>query len=117
VVGLVQEHTVPLRRSYWRNRVVLRDSLGELDGMWPAVVYGLGGTGPALLRAREAAAMLAVARWATHSALARTESRGLHRRTDHPAGAERWRVHLTAGGLDRVWVRPDHVEAAGRPAA
>lgn len=105
IIGLVQEYTVPLRRSYWRNSAVLRDSMCELDGLWPCAVYGLGGSGPTLLRSREAAAMLAVARWATHSALVRTESRGIHRRTDHPAGAAQWQVRLATGGLDELWVR------------
>lgn len=105
VVGLVQEHTVPLRRSYWRSRAVLRDSMSELDGLWPGAVFGLGGSGPNLLRSRQAASMLAVARWATHSALARTESRGMHRRTDHPDGTSHWQIRLETGGLDEVWVR------------
>ena len=74
--------------------------------MWPGAVFGLGGAGGALVRAREAAAMLAVARWSTHSALVRTESRGIHRRVDHPTGADRWQVRLITGGLDEIWVRP-----------
>jgi succinate dehydrogenase/fumarate reductase flavoprotein subunit len=46
-----------------------------------------------------------VARWTKYSALARTESRGMHRRTDHPDAGSDWRVRLTSGGLDTVWVR------------
>jgi succinate dehydrogenase/fumarate reductase flavoprotein subunit len=111
VIGLVQEHTVPLRRSYWRSQAVLRDSLSELDGMWPGAMYGLGGVGPTLMRAREAAAMLAVARWATNSALVRTESRGIHRRLDHPDDKSRWQLRLLAGGLDNVWVRTTAIPA------
>ncbi|WP_227996488.1 FAD-dependent oxidoreductase [Nocardia australiensis] len=107
VVGLVQEHTLPLRRSYWRSAGSLRDSIGELDSMWPGAEFGLGGSGPDRLRARQAAALLAVARWTKYSALARTESRGMHRRTDHPAAAADWRVRLMSGGLETVWVRPD----------
>ncbi|MGK8522341.1 FAD-binding protein [Nocardia asteroides] len=107
VVGLVQEHTLPLRRSYWRSAGSLRDSIGELDAMWPGAEFDLGGSGADLLRARQAAALLAVARWTKHSALARTESRGMHRRTDHPGAAAHWRVRLVSGGIREVWVRPD----------
>ncbi|WP_433711460.1 FAD-binding protein [Nocardia sp. CA-084685] len=104
VVGLVQEHTLPLRRSYWRSAGSLRDSIGELDAMWPGAEFDLGGFGADRLRARQAAALLAVARWTKYSALARTESRGMHRRTDHPGPATDWRVRLTCGGLETVWI-------------
>jgi succinate dehydrogenase/fumarate reductase flavoprotein subunit len=107
VVGLVQEHTLPLRRSYWRSAGSLRDSIGELDGMWPGAEFDLGGGGVDLLRARQAAALLAVARWTKYSALMRTESRGMHRRTDHPGASDTWRMRLISGGVRSVSVRPD----------
>ncbi|WP_084522868.1 FAD-binding protein [Nocardia inohanensis] len=114
VVGLVQEHTLPLRRSYWRSDGSLRDSIAELDGMWPGAEFDLGGSGPARLRARQAAALLAVARWTKYSALARTETRGMHRRTDHPGAHTDWRVRLISGGVGDVWVRPERFDS-GRP--
>ncbi|MET8870408.1 FAD-binding protein [Nocardia sp. NPDC004604] len=117
VVGLVQEHTLPLRRSYWRSAGSLRDSIAELDAMWPGAEFDLGGFGADRLRARQAAALLAVARWTKYSALARTESRGMHRRTDHPGAAADWRVRLTSGGLDTVWVRSDPRQPAAQLAA
>ncbi|MFX0575699.1 FAD-binding protein [Nocardia nepalensis] len=116
VVGLVQEHTLPLRRSYWRSAGSLRDSIAELDAMWPGAEFDLGGFGVDRLRARQAAALLAVARWTKYSALARTESRGMHRRTDHPGAVADWRVRLTSGGLDTVWVRSDTHPPAPRVA-
>ncbi|PPJ24070.1 pyridine nucleotide-disulfide oxidoreductase [Nocardia nova] len=106
VIGLVQEHTLPLRRSYWRSAGSLRDSIAELDAMWPVTEYGLGGAGADQVRARQAAALLAVARWTKYSALARTETRGLHRRTDHPGPARNWRRRLLTGGVNEIWVRP-----------
>ncbi|WP_067893163.1 FAD-dependent oxidoreductase [Nocardia vaccinii] len=106
VIGLVQEHTLPMRRSYRRSADSLRNSIAELDALWPATEFALGGSGPERLRAREAAALLAVARWTKYSALARTESRGIHRRTDHPQVVEHWCRRLHAGGLVAVWVRP-----------
>ncbi len=115
VVGLVQEHTLPLRRSYWRSAGSLRDSIAELDGMWPVTEADLGGTGPDRLRARQAAALLAVARWTKYSALARAETRGMHRRTDHPGPASDWRVRLRAGGVESVWVRPEQCDPGETP--
>ncbi|WP_067688188.1 FAD-dependent oxidoreductase [Nocardia jejuensis] len=112
VVGLVQEHTLPLRRSYWRSDGSLRDSIGELDAMWPGAEFDLGGSGAHRLRARQAAALLAVARWTKYSALARTETRGMHRRTDHPGVGNEWRVRLVSGGLSSVWVRSGHAAPA-----
>lgn len=109
IVGLVQEHTLPLRRSYWRSAGSLRDSIAELDGIWPGAAFALGGVGADRVRARQAAALLAVARWTEHSALARTETRGMHRRTDHPDGGAEWRVRLMSGGLDSVWVSAERL--------
>jgi succinate dehydrogenase/fumarate reductase flavoprotein subunit len=43
------------------------------------------------------------------SALARTETRGMHRREDHPAPDPGQQHRLVTGGLDEVWV------AAERP--
>ncbi|WP_083884276.1 FAD-dependent oxidoreductase [Nocardia higoensis] len=104
VIGLVQEHTLPLRRSYLRSADSLRDSIAELDLIWPGARLDLGGHGQDGVRAREAAAMLAVARWMAHSALTRTESRGLHHRTDHPALSPHWRNRLLVEGVDEIAV-------------
>ncbi|MBO0854096.1 MAG: FAD-binding protein [Nocardia sp.] len=105
VVGLVQEHTLPLRRSYYRCAGSLRDSIAELDAIWPVTGCDLGGVGADLVRARQAAALLVVARWTKYSALARTETRGLHRRTDHPGTAQDWCRRLQTGGVGQIWVR------------
>ena len=63
--------------------------------------------------------MLATARWMYRSALARTESRGMHRRDDFPDQDERQRHYITTGGLDDVWtsVRPHAAAAAYAEAA
>ena len=112
VIGLVQEHTLPLRRSYLRGAGSLRDSIAELDLIWPGARLDLGGRGPDVLRARQAAAMLAAARWIAHSALTRTESRGLHHRTDHPAQSPQWRTRLLVTGVDEITVDRERPLAA-----
>ncbi|MFG1480018.1 FAD-binding protein [Xanthobacter sp. V4C-4] len=96
----------PFDRNYFRTETGLADALDRLDRQWTA----LRASGPAssgdLLRAREAAAMTAVARWMYRSALARGESRGMHRRLDAPRLDAGQRHYLTAAGLDEVRVTP-----------
>jgi succinate dehydrogenase/fumarate reductase flavoprotein subunit len=50
--------------------------------------------------------MLATSRWMYRSALARTETRGMHKREDHREQDAAQRHYLTSGGLDEVWVAP-----------
>jgi succinate dehydrogenase/fumarate reductase flavoprotein subunit len=47
----------------------------------------------------------AAARWSVAAALARTESRGMHRRTDMPGRDDALAVSLLVSGLDEVNVR------------
>jgi succinate dehydrogenase/fumarate reductase flavoprotein subunit len=43
------------------------------------------------------------------AALARTESRGMHKRLDHPGADPDLRHRLIVGGLDELWSTPDPV--------
>nr|WP_261995220.1 hypothetical protein [Rhodococcus opacus] len=88
-----------------------------LDEAWAGAADLLGGTERELLQARSAAAMLAVARWATHSALARTETRGMHVRTDLPDADPAQTRRPLSGGLGEVWVRPERGTAEARTVA
>jgi succinate dehydrogenase/fumarate reductase flavoprotein subunit len=54
--------------------------------------------------------MLATSRWMYRSALARTESRGMHKREDHPRLDDAQHHHLVSSGLDEI-------EISVRPAA
>jgi succinate dehydrogenase/fumarate reductase flavoprotein subunit len=49
--------------------------------------------------------MTAVSRWMYTAALARTESRGMHKRLDLPGQDAAQHHRLLVGGLDRPWVR------------
>lgn len=53
------------------------------------------------VKLRETAAMTATARWMYSSALARTETRGMHKREDHKAIDENQHYRLISGGLMR----------------
>ena len=61
------------------------------------------------MRAREAAALLATSRWMYRSALARPETRGMHRRDEHAAVDPAQRHRLISGGLDEVWVSQEAI--------
>ncbi|MDO9711461.1 FAD-binding protein [Paracraurococcus lichenis] len=110
LIAAVRAEVLPYDRNYFRHADRLEDSLGRLDVLWASLRMADAATPEAALRTREAAAMLATARWMYRSALARRESRGMHRREDAPALDAAQRHHVTAGGLDAVWTAP-------RPAA
>jgi len=108
VVLGVQNEVLPYDKNIFRTQERLSASLARLDALWNT----LGGEPPddlrGILRTREAAAMVATARWMYESALARRESRGMHRRLDYPNADPAQTHRLITGGLDCVRVRPEH---------
>jgi succinate dehydrogenase/fumarate reductase flavoprotein subunit len=110
----VQAEVFPLQRNWFRSGDDLQASLRRLDALW--VLLRTAAPSPRALarRTREAVAMLATARWMYRSALARTETRGMHRRDDHPALDPRQQHHVLSGGLHEVWV---DTQAAAHPIA
>ena len=112
IVEAVQAEVTPLDRNFFRTSGGLVASLGVLDDAWKRLSAELSGADPrSTLAARQAAAMTAHARWMYRSALARPESRGLHRRDDAPATDPGFAHRIVTGGLDDVWTR------AGEPVA
>ncbi|MFB9237975.1 FAD-dependent oxidoreductase [Plantactinospora siamensis] len=109
LVRAVQAHTHPYDRNYLRRGPVLADSLAVLDDAWRLGREGLHGTGIDALWSRQAAAMVAHARWMYTAALARPETRGMHKRLDHPEPDPESRHRLVVGGLDELWSAPDPV--------
>jgi succinate dehydrogenase/fumarate reductase flavoprotein subunit len=113
VTASVQAEMLPFDRNYWRSGPQLSTSLERFGREWAEVSNGsliagvAGGRDAArdLMRSRETAAMLATARWINASALERTETRGLHRRSDYPKLDPAQEHRLLSGGLDEVWVR------------
>lgn len=103
VIRAVQAQVFPYERNWFRQGGLLEDSLAHLDPLWQQVRQAAPASPEQLLRAREAAAMLATSRWMYRSALARTETRGMHRREDHPALDPNQRHRLISGGLDELW--------------
>lgn len=110
VVRATQAHILPPMRSHLKSRARLAESAAALDRIWRDIAAGLAPV-PAreAYKARQAAAMVATARWITAASLARTETRGLHRREDLPHPDHRWAHRLLVGGLDDVWTAADPV--------
>lgn len=103
LLTLVQAEMLPVERNAVRSGPQLRAALGTLDELWADARDALRGVGREVRHARETAALIAMARWADRSALARTESRGMHVRTDFPATDPAQRHRLRTGGLDEIW--------------
>jgi succinate dehydrogenase/fumarate reductase flavoprotein subunit len=99
----VQDAVFPYELNYFRHACRLDGALARLDAAWLDVSKADAASEADVLRAREGAAMLATARWMYRSALARQESRGMHRRDDFPGEDDRQRHYITTGGLDEVW--------------
>jgi succinate dehydrogenase/fumarate reductase flavoprotein subunit len=106
LVRVVQSQVFPYETNYFRAGERLETSLTVLDDHWEQARRVAPASRADAPKAREAAAMLATARWMYRSALARTETRGMHRRQDHTAADPAQRHAFASGGLDEVWVRP-----------
>ncbi|MEV5410616.1 FAD-binding protein [Thermopolyspora sp. NPDC052614] len=113
VVDAVQAEVLPYDKNLLRHADLLEPALAALHDTWREVRAGLRGAGADAVRARQAAAMTAHARWMYTAALARPETRGMHKREDHPAQDEALRHRLLVGGLDEIWTRPDEVAPVG----
>lgn len=104
-VQTVREELNAYDKNIFRRGEVLTASLERLDGVWRELVdHGLA-RGRAALRLRETAALVAAGRWSKAAALARRESRGMHRREDAPAIDGRLASRQRVQGLDRVFTR------------
>ncbi|GAA4953271.1 FAD-dependent oxidoreductase [Actinoplanes utahensis] len=110
---VIRREVHPYDKNYLRNGSRLRPALAELDAVWDALRGGARATGGDLPGLRQAAAMVAHARWMYTSALARTESRGMARREEFPELDPNQYHRLTVGGLDTLWTRPEAVTGRG----
>ncbi|MEC5397337.1 FAD-binding protein [Uliginosibacterium sp. H1] len=128
LLARVQEYVLPLQRNFFRTGDGMRESLAVLDTLW-AQLKSTGAT-PALdttpverarqhIRLRELQAMVASARLFFTSALAREESRGMHKREDFPqADADAPVTHVRVAGTPDNTAHPlDHIRQWRAPLA
>jgi succinate dehydrogenase/fumarate reductase flavoprotein subunit len=105
----IQREILPLDRSFFRTGSQLDASASALESTWSdALAHQDGGD---YASARETLAMAATARWMVASSRQRSESRGIHRRTDLPQTDPAQTHRIISGGLDRVWAQPQTGQA------
>ncbi|QLE58366.1 FAD-dependent oxidoreductase [Nostoc sp. TCL26-01] len=107
VIQATQAEVLPYDRNLFRTEKGLSDSLARLHSLWREIRSSTAPTDNQVLPAREAAAMVATARWMYTSAQARTETRGMHKHQDFPQQDVNQQYRLISGGLDQVWVKPE----------
>lgn len=110
ITATVRDEMLPIDKSAFRHHHGLVRSLDTLDELWDRAGTELVPSdvrGADAIRTRETAGMLAMARWADRTALHRTETRGMHTRTDFPDTDPQQTRRLLTGGLRDLWVLPD----------
>jgi L-aspartate oxidase len=101
----------PFDKNLFRTGARLNVSRNVLDSLWTELADHAP-TGA--LAWREAAALVAAARWSVATSEQRNESRGMHRREDFPEAKAQLAIRLLSGGLDRVWVAADDAASLAR---
>jgi succinate dehydrogenase/fumarate reductase flavoprotein subunit len=107
VVRAVQEEVFPYDRNLFRTKRGLAESLDRLDGVWRDLDARPAQTARSVLRGREAAAMVATARFMYATAQHRTETRGMHKHEDFPGLDPSQQRRLVTSGLHEINVRAE----------
>ncbi|MUG93554.1 FAD-dependent oxidoreductase [Scytonema sp. UIC 10036] len=111
-ISAVQAEVFPYDRNLFRTASGLSASLEKLDHLWQEIRNSQIPTDNQVIRIREAAAMVATARWMYNSGLQRQETRGMHKRMDYPQQDPKQQYRLLSGGLDKIWVKPEPAVAS-----
>ncbi|GFN30146.1 oxidoreductase [Paenibacillus curdlanolyticus] len=106
-IAAVKREVEPFDINLFRTETTLAQSLGRLHSLWRNVRNAAAMNAADAVKLREVQAMTATARWMYSSALARRETRGMHKRLDYPGTDASQHYRLLTGGLDEVWVKPE----------
>ena len=110
IIKATQAEVFPYNRNYFRNEQTLTESLQRLHSLWDEIRNSQITDNSNIIRTREAAGMVATARWMYSSALERKETRGMHKHLDYPEQDTKQQHHLISGGLDQVWVKATPIQ-------
>lgn len=117
VVRAVQAEVFPFERNLLRTQRGLSESLDRLDGVWRELDARPEQRAREVLRGREAAAMVATARFMYATAQHRTETRGMHKHVDYPKLDPSQQRRLITSGLGSIRVRAEAGSSSPRPSA
>lgn len=112
IITATQAEVFPYDRNLFRTATGLNESLERLNNLWQEIRNSKITTDNQIVRAREAAAMLATARWMYSSGIQRQETRGMHKREDFPLLDPNQQYRLISGGLDTIWVKPEQTSVS-----
>lgn len=110
IIKATQAEVFPYNRNYFRNEQGLTESLQRLNSLWHEIRNSQVADNSNIVRTREAAGMVATAKWMYSSALERKETRGMHKHLDYPQQDTNQQHHLISGGLDQVWVKATPIQ-------
>jgi succinate dehydrogenase/fumarate reductase flavoprotein subunit len=102
LIAGAREEATHLDKNLFRSESKLTASLTVLHDLWRDARDHLQGIGLDAVRAREAVAIVAAARWSYTAALHRDESRGMHQREDAPALRPELARRQLVAGLDQL---------------
>jgi succinate dehydrogenase/fumarate reductase flavoprotein subunit len=112
----VQSEVFPYDKNLFRTERGLTESLGRLDSLWRDVQTARPEQlARSVIRGREAASMLAIARFMYATARHRQESRGMHKHQDFPSLDPAQQRRLVTSGLDTISVRAEGEERQVAP--
>ncbi|MEC2078175.1 FAD-binding protein [Metabacillus fastidiosus] len=109
-IRTVQEEVYPYDRNLFRSEQGLRGSIERLDSVWKDIRNESIELEKQAIKAREASAMAITARLMYQTALARTESRGMHKRNDFQQLDDKQHYRLISSGLDEISIRTQSVK-------
>ncbi|MBY3623152.1 FAD-binding protein [Acinetobacter sp. CUI P1] len=112
LVAAIQREILPLQINYFRSEPGISSALKRLNALMPFLNGCVPATVQGIVRAREAAAMLAVGRWMYTAALARKETRGLQKLAEYPELDPRQTHRLIVSGIEQISISTEAVPHA-----